>query len=125
VPTPQHVRKVVDDYFQSWAARDRDAFLACFADNATYMDPVPSLNVGSEAIGAFWDNLTQTYEKLEPEVHAMHICGDQAAVVLTMSARKGDGGSAIDGVDIIEFGADGRIASLKAYWDPAEIRPLS
>jgi hypothetical protein len=50
--------------------------------------------------GAFWDNIWEMYGKLEPEVHAVHICGDEAAFVLTMSARTGDGGSAIDGVDI-------------------------
>jgi ketosteroid isomerase-like protein len=45
-------------------------------------------------------------------------------LVFTMNARSGEGGRAIDIVDILEVDDDGKIASLHAYWDPAAMRPL-
>ena len=59
-----------------------------------------------EAIRAFWDNIFQLYSKLEPEVHAVHTCGNEAAVVLTMQAQTGDAGAANDAVDVIEVDGD-------------------
>lgn len=125
MPSPEQVRAVVDDYLASFPKKDRAAFLACFADDATQVDPVPSPpNVGKEAIGQFWDNVCAMADKLEPQLDRVHVCGDQAAVVFTMNARSGDGGSAIDIVDVFEVDDDGKIASLHAYWDPGTIRPL-
>jgi steroid delta-isomerase len=125
VPTPEQVRAVVDDYLASFLTKDKEAFLACWADDATQVDPVPSPpNVGKEAIGNFWDGVASLAEKLEPQLDRVHVCGNQAAVVFTMNARTGEGGSCIDIVDVFEINDDGKIASLQAYWDPAAMRPL-
>jgi steroid delta-isomerase len=125
VPSPEQVRAVIDDYLASFPKKDRDAFLACFADDAKQVDPVPSPpNIGKAAIGQFWDNIAGMADKMEPELDRVHVCGNEAALVFTINARSGDGGSAIDIVDIIEVNDDGKIASLRAYWDPAAIRPI-
>jgi steroid delta-isomerase len=125
VPSPEQVRAVVDDYLASFPKKDRHAFLACFADDATQVDPVPSRpNVGKKAIGQFWDNIIAIADTLEPQLERVSVCGNHAAVVFTMKAQSGDGGSAIEIVDIFEVDDDGKIASLHAYWDPAAIRPL-
>ena len=125
MPTPEQVRAVVDDYLASFGTKDKEAFLACWADDATQIDPVPSPpNVGKEAIGNFWDGVSGLADKFEPQLERVHVCGNQAAVVFTMNARTGDGGSAIDIVDIFEVNDDGKITSLHAYWDPADMRPL-
>lgn len=125
MPSPEQVRAVVDDYLASFPKKDRGAFLACFADDATQVDPVPSPpNVGKQAIGQFWDNIIAIADTLEPQLDRVSVCGNQAAVVFTMTARSGEGGSAIDIVDIFEVDDDGKIASLHAYWDPAAMRPL-
>jgi steroid delta-isomerase len=125
VPSPEQVRAVVDDYLASFPKKDREAFVGCFADDARQVDPVPSPpNVGKEAIGQFWDNIVAITDKLEPELQQVNVCGNQAALVFTMNARSGEGGRAIDIVDILEVDDDGKIASLHAYWDPAAMRPL-
>jgi steroid delta-isomerase len=125
VPSPEQVRAVVDDYLASFPKKDREAFVGCFADDARQVDPVPSPpNVGKEAIGQFWDNIVAIADKLEPELQQVNVCGNQAALVFTMNARSGEGGRAIDIVDILEVDDDGKIASLHAYWDPAAMRPL-
>ncbi len=125
MPSPEQVRAVVDDYLASFPKKDREAFVGCFADDARQVDPVPSPpNVGKEAIGQFWDNIVAITDKLEPELQQVNVCGNQAALVFTMNARSGEGGRAIDIVDILEVDDDGKIASLHAYWDPAAMRPL-
>jgi steroid delta-isomerase len=125
VPTPEQVRAAVDDYLAAFPTKDKEAFLACWADDAIQVDPVPSPpNVGKQAIGNFWDGVSALAEKLEPQLERVHVCGNQAAVVFTMNARTGEGGNAIDIVDIFEVNDDGKIASLHAYWDPAAMRPL-
>jgi steroid delta-isomerase len=125
VPTPEQVRAVVDDYLASFPTKDKEAFLACWADDATQVDPVPSPpNVGKEAIGNFWDGVSGLAEKLEPQLERVLVCGNQAAVVFAMNAHTGASGNAIDIVDIFEVNDDGKIASLHAYWDPTDMRPL-
>ena len=119
MPSPEQVRAVVDDYLASFSKKDRNAFLACFADDAEQVDPVPSPpNVGKEAIGQFWDNVAGMADKMEPLLDRVHVCGNEAAVVFTMNARSGEGGSAIDIVDIITVNDDGRIASLCDHAHP-------
>jgi steroid delta-isomerase len=126
VPSPEQVRAVVDDYLASFPKKDRAAFLACFADDAKQIDPVPSPpNVGKAAIGQFWDNVAGMADSMEPKLDRVHVCGDQAAVVFSMYARSGEGGSIVDIVDIFEVNDDGKIASLHAYWDPTQMRPIS
>ena len=117
---------MVDDYLAAFPKKDREAFLGCFADDAEQVDPVPSPpNIGKEAIGRFWDNIVGMAERMEPQLDRVNVCGNEAAVVFTMNARTGDGGGAIDIVDILEVNDDGKISSLRAYWDPAAMRPLS
>jgi steroid delta-isomerase len=126
MPSPEQVRAVVDDYLAAFPKKDREAFLGCFADDAEQVDPVPSPpNIGKEAIGRFWDNIVGMAERMEPQLDRVNVCGNEAAVVFTMNARTGDGGGAIDIVDILEVNDDGKISSLRAYWDPAAMRPLS
>jgi steroid delta-isomerase len=126
MPSPEQVRAVVDDYLAAFPKKDREAFLGCFADDAKQIDPVPSPpNIGKEAIGQFWDNIVGMADKMEPQLDRLSVCGNEAALVFTMNARTGDGGGAIDIVDILEVNDDGKISSLRAYWDPAAMRPLS
>ncbi|HEY1635463.1 MAG TPA: SgcJ/EcaC family oxidoreductase [Acidimicrobiales bacterium] len=126
MPSPEQVRAVVDDYLAAFPKKDREAFLGCFADDAEQIDPVPSApNIGKEAIGQFWDNIVGMADKMEPQLDRLSVCGNEAALVFTMNARTGDGGGAIDIVDILEVNDDGKISSLRAYWDPAAMRPLS
>ena len=59
------------------------------------------------------------------DVHHLHVCGDEAAMVFTGTVHLGDGGMVFDGVDIMRFDDAGQISELRAYWDPAAMRALS
>jgi steroid delta-isomerase len=125
VGTPEQTRAAVDGYVAAWNKNDRDAFLALWASDAVQIDPVPSPpNVGTDAIAGFWDNAHAMAESIEFEELESIVCGSEAALRFQATARAGGGGMTFGGVDIIAVNDDGKIASLKAYWDPARVTAL-
>ena len=126
MPTPEQVRSAVETYVASFNRNDREGWLAAFAEDAEHFDPVGTPpNVGREAIGAFWDRVRQLSGEIEFTARDVVVCGAEAAVPFTVSARGADGGGMeFDGVDLFAVDDEGLIASLRAYWDPVGIRPL-
>jgi steroid Delta-isomerase len=115
-------------------AGDRQAWLDLFAEDAVVQDPVgPSPfdpggegHRGIEAIAAFYDNVIAANESVTFTIRQSFLCGDEAANVGVI--RIGfSGGSAVevDGVYIYRRSPDGRIASLRAFWEPSAVRPVS
>ena len=124
--TPEQIRKTIDAYVDALARSDPDAWVGVFAPDAVQIDPVGTPpNVGRDAIRAFWDRALAMADAVIFDVHHLHICGDEAAMVFTGTVRLGDGGMVFDGVDIMRFDDNGQISELRAYWDPAGMRALS
>jgi steroid Delta-isomerase len=124
--TPEQIRKTIDAYVDALARSDPDAWVGVFAPDAVQIDPVGTPpNVGRDAIRAFWDRALAMADTVIFDVHHLHICGDEVAMVFTGTARLGDGGMVFDGVDIMRFDDNGQIGELRAYWDPAGMRALS
>jgi ketosteroid isomerase-like protein len=107
-------------------AGDREAFLDNFADDAVVEDPVgPSPldppgrgHRGREAIAAFWDTIIGP-GAVRFEIERAYVCGDEIANVGTVfnALPGGEGEIAAEGVFVYRVDADGRLVSLKAYWD--------
>ncbi len=125
-PTAEQVRSLIDSYKAAFDNKDRDTFLACFREDAVQIDPVTtSPNVGKAAIAAFWDGVSSLADSFNFDLQRVNVCGNHAAMVFTITTRSADGAAAaIDIVDTLEIDDHGLITSLKAYWDPAEMRPL-
>jgi len=122
MPTPDQVRTAVDGYAAAYNSDDRDAFLALWSDDAVVEDPVGTPpHVGREAIGAFWDGVHQLSEQIRLTRIRVHLVGSEAAMVFEIHAT----GMVIDAVDTFEVDDDGRITSMRAYWDMTEARPES
>jgi steroid Delta-isomerase len=126
MPSPEQVQTAVDAYVAAYAKNDRDAFLDAFADGGVIIDPVGTPpHAGREARGAFWDNVHQLTEKIVFDVKDVVVCGSEAAMVFRIHAGTGDAGIVIDAVDIFEVDDDGKIASMRAYWDMSRATPES
>ncbi|WP_049559594.1 nuclear transport factor 2 family protein [Nonomuraea sp. SBT364] len=106
-------------------AGDRDAWLACYAPDAVLHDPVGGSPLdprdaglrGRAALERFWE-LTVASNEVRFEVTAVHPAGEEAAVVASVSVRFPTGACAgYDGVFVYRIDGDGRIVSLRAYWD--------
>lgn len=107
------------------AAKDKQAWLSLFAENASIEDPVgPSPfdeqgtgHHGHEAISAFWDKTIANTDSIEFLFTDSFACGDECANIGTI--RTVVGGQVIDaeGVFVYRVDQDGRLRSLRAFWE--------
>jgi steroid Delta-isomerase len=121
---PEQVQVAVDAYVAAYQENDRDAFLDAFATDGVIVDPVGTPpHAGREARGAFWDTVHQLTERMIFDVKDVVVCGNEAAMVFGIHASTGDAGIVLDAVDIFEVDDDGKIASMRAYWDMGRATP--
>jgi steroid Delta-isomerase len=126
MPSQEQVQAAVDAYVAAYGKNDRDAFLDAFADSGVIIDPVGTPpHVGREARAAFWDTVHQVTERITFDVKDVVVCGSEAAMVFRIHAGTADAGMVIDCVDIFEVDDDGKIASMRAYWDMSRATPIS
>jgi steroid delta-isomerase len=118
------IRASIDRYTNSFGG-GKEAFLDNFAPDAWIEDPVgtPRLE-GREAIGAFYDQTMTLSDSISLRATgpARIVAGEAA---FAFQARPVIGGSTfqIDIIDVMTFDDDGRITTMRAFWDPAEMRP--
>ena len=124
MPTPHDVRALLERYAGAMNARDRATWIDCFADDAVQEDPVGTPpNIGRDAIAAFFDanDVPVTLRITADPI----VIGDEVLAFFDVLAE-------IDGttmtlpriVDHIRLTPDGsRFASLRAFFDYAELRP--
>lgn len=105
--------------------KDRDGWLALFADEAVVEDPVGGTQFGAEgaghrgleAIAKFHDSTISTMEKFDYEIERMYLGGDEAAAVVTFHITAGGHQMDMDVVNIYKATPDGKLASLRSFWD--------
>lgn len=118
------IRATVDRYTSAFGG-DRDAFLDNFTDDAWIEDPVGTpKHEGKAAIGAFYDQTTGMSDSIElRRTGPVAVANGEAA--FPMQARPVLGGTTfqIDIIDVMTFDEAGRITTMRAFWDPAEMRP--
>jgi steroid delta-isomerase len=115
-------------------AKDRRAWLDLFAEDAVVEDPVgPSMfdpegdgHRGTEAIGAFFDNVIAVNQSITFAIRQSFLCGDEVANVGVIRITF-EGGSAVevDGVYVYRRSPEGKISSLRAYWEQDAIRSIT
>jgi steroid Delta-isomerase len=123
--TPEHVEQVVKTYCTAESAKDRETWLSLFAPDASHEDPVGApVNRGIDAIGAFFD---AGAGQMDLDLHATAapiVVGDEALVFLEVHVGHGTERLVLAPiVDHMVFDGDGRIVSLRAFFDPAGITP--
>jgi steroid delta-isomerase len=102
-------------------ASDIDGIISLFAEDAKVEDPVggPAQD-GLEAIRSF-------YAFAAPALHLQlkgPVCtsGNACAFLLLAELSNGDTRSYLDATDVFTFNDEGKITSMKAYWDFEAIR---
>ncbi|WP_354523773.1 nuclear transport factor 2 family protein [Mycolicibacterium sp. 624] len=105
-------------------ARDKEAWLSVFADDAVVEDPIGPSHFdpegkghrGKEAIAKFYDmaiapsELTFNFEKT-------YICGDEEANVGSIVIRSSGYEVTAEGVFTYRVNGDGQMVALRAYWE--------
>lgn len=121
------MRSTLDAYVESFNGRDRARWVELFSADARQEDPVGApVNVGHEAIGAFFDALegmgTITLTQPRPPILS------EAEALLFLSAVTHTDGLVITVpfiVDHIVFDESGYMTSLRAFWDSDAIETSS
>lgn len=112
---------VVAGFYAALRSNDVEAWVATFAETAVAHDPVGTPpHHGHAGLRAFLSGVLEQFETFgltEGDVfHAPH-----GAAVYWTGRGRGRNGRAVEfrGIDVFEFDHEGRILSLKAYWDAA------
>ena len=107
-------------------ARNREAWLDMFADDAVVEDPVGPYEwdpegkgqQGKAAIGAFYDMFCSFQDSFDFEIHPQEARGNELAVFVTMYVTMKDGTTHPNkAINIYKQGPDGKVVSLRSFWN--------
>jgi steroid delta-isomerase len=122
MPSPEEIRAKINSYVDMMCSSDIEGIMALYADDATAEDPVGGGNI-TEGIDAIRDFYSMTAPLLQVELTGPICVAGNACAFPLLAALTMDGvTSYLDATDIFEFNDEGKISSMKAYWNPAEMR---
>ena len=106
-------------------ARDKDAWLAVFAEDAIVEDPIGPSAVdpegeghrGHDAISAFWDKVIAPTDRLEFNYRETYQCGNEEANVGNIVTTMGGHQITTEGVFTYRVNDAGELVALRAYWE--------
>jgi steroid Delta-isomerase len=114
-------------------AGDRQAWLDLFAEDAVVEDPIgPSAfdpegqgHRGIEAIAAFYDNVIGVNHSIKFTIDRSFLCGDEAANIGVIRIQlDADTAVEVNGIYIYRRSPEGKIVSLRAFWEPDSVQPV-
>lgn len=106
-------------------ARDKQAWLDVFADDAIVEDPIgPSVfdpdgkgHRGKEAIAAFWDKAIAPTDRIEFHFVDTFQCGNEEANVGSIVTTMGGYQITSEGVFTYKANSEGKMIALRAFWE--------
>jgi steroid delta-isomerase len=104
-------------------AMDAEAFANAFAEDGTTFDPVGSPAItGRAALREFFQSICKNFKSVGLTEDSVFVAGNGAAVKWTGRGTSNSGKEVkFEGVDVIEVNQDGKIQTINAYWNPAEM----
>ena len=121
--SPEVIAQIVKAYFAALRAMDQQAWVNTFAEDAVSHDPVgaPPIN-GHQKLGEFFQTITAAFKEVGLTEDQVFISGNSAAVKWTGKGTSKQGRAVhFEGIDVIVVNAAGKIETLYAYWNPAEM----
>ena len=119
------IRATVEAYCAAFSAGDQDAYVALFAPDAWIEDPVGSPRVeGHEGHRRVLHRVEAMADSIElRQTGPVRVAVGECA--FPMQARPVIGGATfvVDIIDVMTFDDAGKITTMRAFWDPAEMRP--
>ena len=122
MPDAEHIEAVVRRYLELVGGGTADEIADLFADDATVEDPVGGeVHIGRRAIHGFYKNIESLPRRTE--LITLRVAGHEAAFLFAITVGPEGGRMRIEPIDVMNFNADGKVASMKAYWSPADVTP--
>lgn len=121
--SPETVSRAVKAYFAAIRAMDQQAWVNTFAEDAVTHDPVGAPPTeGHQKLGEFFQTITAAFKEVGLTEDQVFVAGNAAAVKWTGTGVSKQGRKVrFEGIDIFEVNEAGKIQSLQAYWNPAEM----
>ena len=116
--TAAEKREIVERYIAAYNGRDTAAILALYAKRATMEDPIglpPA--VGHTAIAALYQMGFDMGVTIAPD-GVPRLAGNAVAFPLIASSPT----SRLEVIDVFDFGRDGKIEHMRAYWGPDNLQ---
>jgi steroid delta-isomerase len=121
--SPDKISRAVRAYFLAIRAMDADGFADSFAEDGTTFDPVGSPAItGRNGLREFFQSICSNFKSVALNEDSVFVAGNGAAVKWTGRGTSTSGKEVkFEGVDVIEVNEDGKIQTIHAYWNPAEM----
>ena len=123
MPSAEDMTAVVHAYVSAFAKGDAAAAADLFADDATVEDPVGTPQKrGRAEILEFYSGSMATGAKLEL-LGDPRCAGDYVAFPFAVRLDFGGHKSVIEVIDTFRIDSAGKIAEMRAFWGPANMKP--
>jgi steroid Delta-isomerase len=121
--SPEVVSKAVKAYFAAIRAMDQQAWVNTFAEEAVSYDPVGAAPTrGHQRLGEFFQTITAAFKEVGLTEDDVFVAGNGAAVKWSGRGISKQGRKVhFEGIDVFEVNEAGKIQTLHAYWNPAEM----
>lgn len=122
MPSPDEIRAVVRRYAKLMCDSNADGIAALYAEECSVEDPVGGNPIrGREAVRGFYAFTTPS---LQVEITGpICVAGKHCAMPMLAELNMNDKKSYVDVIDEFTFDDSGKISSMRAFWNPAELRP--
>jgi len=122
MPTPDEIRSAMESYIKFMCESDIDGIMDLYADDAVVEDPVGGAVVeGRENLRSFYAG---SAPKLQVELTGpIRVSGVECAMPMLAELTMNDTKLYIDVIDVMKFNDAGKLVSMRAFWNPAEMRP--
>jgi steroid Delta-isomerase len=121
--SPEVIARAVKEYFAALRAMDQQAWVNTFAEDGVSYDPVgaPAIN-GHQKLAEFFQTITAAFKEVGLTEDHVFIAGNSAAVKWTGRGTSKQGRAVhFEGIDVLTVNEAGKIETLHAYWNPAEM----
>ncbi|MGI8838115.1 MAG: nuclear transport factor 2 family protein [Pyrinomonadaceae bacterium] len=121
--SPEVISRTVKAYFEALRAMDQQAWVNTFAEGAVSHDPVGALPInGHQKLAEFFQTITAAFKEFGLTEDHVFIAGNGAAVKWTGRGTSTQGRAVhFEGIDVFTIDEAGKIETLQAYWNPAEM----
>jgi steroid delta-isomerase len=121
--SPEIISVAIKAYFAALRAMDERAWVNTFAEDAVTYDPVGAQPTrGHQRLAEFFQTITAAFKEVGLTEDQIFIAGNGAAVKWTGRGTSQAGRKVqFEGIDVFEINEAGKIQTLHAYWNPAEM----
>ncbi len=121
--TADVIARTIKEYFAAFRAMDEKRWINTFAADAVSYDPVgtPAIE-GHEKLAEFFQTIIAAFKEVGLTENDVFIADTAAAVRWTgRGTSKAGKDVKFAGIDVFEFNEAGKIQTLRADWNPAEM----